>query len=209
MKRAIRLCLGCGVAGAVILVAAQCWVVAHAQMSFSSLDDVGEADVALVFGGGMKGDGVTMSDLQTERVDAAVALYQAGKVTRLVMTGDDGQNRVNEVDAMMAHAIAAGVPTSSVSTDPHGYNTYSSCYRARHEYALQTGEVIAVSQRFHLRRIAYICNSFGIAVTPFEADRGPYGFWGAVWGMHVREYLARLKAVWQVEVTHPPPIELN
>ncbi len=156
--------------------------------------------VAIVFGGGMKEDG-TMSDMQFDRVQAGVKLYQEGKVKRLLMTGDDGAWRFNEVDAMYDAVVAAGVPDEDVEIDPHGYNTYRSCYRAKHQFDIN--EAIVVSQRFHLYRILYFCNTFGIDAVGYPADVGPYGLVGTIRTMWIRETLARVKGWWQVEVTKP------
>ncbi|PIR74355.1 MAG: hypothetical protein COU35_02805 [Candidatus Magasanikbacteria bacterium CG10_big_fil_rev_8_21_14_0_10_47_10] len=159
-------------------------------------------DTVLVFGGGMESDG-TMSDLQRLRVDKAVELYHEAKVSKLIMTGDDGAHRFNEVDAMMQYAIEHGVPETAVNVDPHGYNTYSSCYRASHEYQLES--VIVVSQSFHLPRIVYFCSQQGIQTAYITADDPAYSALGNLWTMHIREMLARVKGVWQTQFTRPAP----
>lgn len=166
------------------------------EISFAQYDTV------LVFGGGMESDG-TMSDLQRLRVDKAVELYHEAKVSKLIMTGDDGAHRFNEVDAMKLYAIEQGVPDTAVDIDPHGYNTYSSCYRASHEYHLES--VIAISQTFHLPRIVYFCSQQGIQTAYIAADDPAYSPLGNLWTMHIREMLARLKGVWQTKFTRPVP----
>lgn len=165
---------------------------------------VPERNVALVFGGGMKSPGV-MTDMQTDRVVEAVALYKAGKVKKLMMTGDDGVYVNDEVTFMRQYAIQQGVLAADVSVDPHGYRTYESCYRARHVYGLTS--TIAISQEFQLSRIIYLCQGFGINTLGVAADLRDYGF--ASYKMNVREALARLKAFWQFSITRPMPISLE
>lgn len=157
------------------------------------INSVGVRPVALVFGGGMKPDGKTMSEMQTDRVIQGVNLYKAGKVQKLLMTGDDGGNNADEVDAMEAYAISLGVPDENVDIDPHGYNTYKSCERAKSVYGLES--IIAVSQEFHLPRIIYFCSREGIDVLGSPADLRSYGFWQSLWPQGIRESLARVKAV--------------
>jgi len=152
-----------------------------------------EKSVALIFGGGMKEDGITMSEMQEDRVKRGIELYKAGKTQRLIMTGDDGANNGNEVSAMHDYAVKAGVPDEAVDTDPHGYNTYKSCDRAKNVYGVTS--TIAISQSFHLPRIVYFCEGQGIEVTPVSANLRDYGWWGRVWPSGVRESLARVKAV--------------
>lgn len=159
------------------------------------------SSVALIFGGGMK-DAVTMSDIQTDRVKVGVELYQLGKVQKIMMTGDDGVYVSDEVDAMRQAALAAGVPGADILVDPHGYRTYESCYRERFVYGLKS--VIVISQSFHLARISYLCNHFGIKTIGVTADLRDYGF--VKFKMNIRELGARLKAWWQVVVTKPPPM---
>jgi len=134
-----------------------------------------------------------MSEMQEDRVKRGIELYEAGKVQKLLMTGDDGANNSNEVDAMHDYAVKAGVPDEVVDTDPHGYNTYKSCDRALHEYGVTS--TVVISQNFHLPRIIYFCEGQGIEVTPVSANLRDYGWWGKLWPAGVREALARVKAV--------------
>lgn len=157
------------------------------------------AETALIFGGGMNKDG-TMSQMQYDRVLAGVELYSKGNVKKLLMTGDDGQNHTDEVSFMKKLAIEQSVPESAINIDPHGYRTYESCYRASRVYGVTT--TIAVSQSFHLPRIRYFCERMGIQTIGAAADLRDYD---AVWVPYFREYLARVKGWWQMEVTKPKP----
>ncbi len=160
---------------------------------FSSIEAVPSAPTALVFGGGMKKDGITMSEMQTDRVVQAIALYKAGKVEKILVTGDDGANNSNEVDAMHNFAVAQGVPDEAVDKDPHGYNTYKSCDRAVHVFGVQ--KAIVISQHFHLGRILYFCSGQGMEAIGLSADIRDYGMWGKIWPQGGREVMARVKAV--------------
>lgn len=164
-----------------------------------SIEEVQPSTQVLVFGGGMNADG-TQSIMQMDRVTTGVSLYNSRKVTDIIMTGDDGENRQNEVDAMMAQAIQYGVPAERVTSDPHGYRTYESCWRARYVYGIKTA--IVVSQDFHLPRIIYICRKMGVQVIGVSGNLREYG---SVWAPGPREILARLKAWIQVEITKPLP----
>ncbi len=152
------------------------------------------APIAIVFGAGMKKDGVTMTEMQRDRVIRAAELYNAGKVPKLLITGDDGSNNVDEVHAMKKLAIEMGVEPLDILIDPAGFNTYLSCRNARKEFALD--QAIVVSQTFHLKRILYYCLNQGIQVQGVEADISKsYGFWGSIWVAGIRESLARTKAI--------------
>jgi SanA protein len=167
------------------------------------VERVPHARIALVFGGGMKST-TTMSELQEDRVIRAIELYKAGVVDILVMTGDDGARIIDEVHPMRDYAIAHGVAAEDVAIDPHGYRTYESCYRAGRVYGMN--DIIAISQRFHLSRILYMCNTLGVQTIGVAADLRPYA---AFWKMQLREVGARVKGWWQIEVSHPLPRSLE
>lgn len=180
--------------GFAFIVACNIYILSFGKNSISSVDAVEPRPLAIIFGGGMKEDGVTMSEMQEDRVKRGIELYKAGKVQKLLMTGDDGANNGNEVGAMEKYAIAAGVPDDAVDIDPHGYNTFKSCDRAANLYNVTS--TIVVSQSFHLHRIAYFCShEQGINVEPVSADLREYGTKGRWVTAGLREWLARVKAV--------------
>lgn len=152
---------------------------------------------ALLFGGGMESP-TEMSAMQQERVDQLAKLYHEGFIHNIYVTGDDGANRFDEVTAMRARLIELGVPEDIITVDAHGYRTYESCWRADRVFHLE--QVLAISQHFHLSRIQYLCESFGIETGAFAVDQREYSEW---WTPRLREALARAKAVLQVTVTRP------
>lgn len=176
------------------------WKILNFRDAIVLASQVPNSTLALVFGGGMNADG-SQSQMQEDRVRRGVQLYQTGKVERLLMTGDDGDLRGDEVDAMRELAVSLGVPSSSVLVDPHGYRTYESCYREKNVYHITS--TIAISQTFHLPRIIYFCDSMGIHTVGVAADLRDYGF--DLTKMRLREVLARVKGWWQMEITKPLP----
>ena len=182
------------------------WINSHIlsyDMHVISPTNVTPSSTVLVFGGGMEKDG-SMSVAQTERVRVAVNLYDRGVVDRIILTGDDGARRFNEVDAMAAYAVARGVPEGVIDIDQHGDNTYTSCYRAYEEKL--ASPVVVISQSFHLSRILYFCRGFGLSAKGVVAPLGDQGFRGVLWSTNIREKLARIKGWWQMEITKPAPL---
>lgn len=154
---------------------------------------------ALIFGGGLKDTG-EQSDFEFDRVQTGIDLYKAGRVNKIIMTGDDGARWGNEVQAMKLMALKAGLPPDAVAIDPHGYRTYDSCWRAKNIYGLNSA--VVVSQNFHLARIKYLCKHFGLTAYGASADMRPYGF-GMV-KAQTREILARVKAWLDLYIVAPP-----
>lgn len=169
------------------------------SLSHAIIADAPASSVALVFGAGLKRNG-TPSDALGDRVQTAVDLYQAGKVRKLLMTGDNGSSDYDEVTAMKRYAVARGVPADDVVLDYAGFRTYDSCYRAKAIFSVN--DVIAVSQAFHLPRIIYLCQSRGIVTAGMVADKRDYRGERS-WA--VREFIARTITWLEVNVTHPEP----
>jgi vancomycin permeability regulator SanA len=164
------------------------------------------ARVAVVFGAGVRPDG-TPSPMLADRIRAAARLYQAGRVEKLLMTGDNGRPEYNEVAAMRRAAIAAGVPAADITLDHAGFSTYESCYRAAAIFGVRAA--VLVTQDFHLARAVYTCRQLGVdAVGLGTPDWGVYS--SQVMATYtLREAAATLNALWEVHVAQPPPTYLG
>jgi SanA protein len=158
--------------------------------------------VAIVFGAGLNRDGTPTAVLK-DRVSTAAALYQAGKVQVLLMSGDNRTETYNEPASMANYAIQLGIPESVIVLDYAGHRTYDTCFRAREIFGVR--DALLVTQRFHLPRAVFTCNMLGIDAEGVVADRRSY--WSPAqryWG--IREIPATLVALWDVWVRRPTPI---
>ena len=158
--------------------------------------------VAIVFGAGLWRDGSPTPVLR-DRVAAAAELYFAGKVQKLLLSGDNRFIDYNEPGAMRDYAISLGVPEQDLVLDYAGRRTYDTCYRAKAIFEID--QAILVTQRFHLPRALFLCNALGIPSTGVSADlrqywRVSYLYWS------VREIPATLVAFWETLVTRPLPV---
>lgn len=158
--------------------------------------------VAIVFGAGLTRSGEASTVLR-DRILAAADLYFAGKVKKLLMTGDNSTMDYNEPAAMREYALSLGVPDEDIVLDYAGRRTYDSCYRAREIFGVE--QAILVTQDFHLPRALYLCNMLGIDGVGVVADNFRYRrmsllFWNA------RELAATLTALLDVHITRPLPI---
>ncbi len=157
---------------------------------------------AVVFGAGLQRDG-TPSPVLKDRVETAVRLYQAGKVNKLLMSGDNRFIDYNEPGAMQAYAISLGVPEEDIVLDYAGRRTYDTCYRAKYIFGLD--EAILITQRFHLPRALFTCNGIGLQSVGVSADFRYYRKYSRlVW--NTRELPATMVALWQVWISHPLPV---
>ena len=128
-----------------------------------------QAPVALVYGAGLAPGGVP-SQVLAQRLDAAIALYRAGTVDSLLLSGDNSDPFHDETRAMVRYVLERGVPASAVEEDDAGLSTYDSSVRAHTVFGVR--EAVLVTQRFHLTRALYIANSVGIDAWGVAADEG-------------------------------------
>ncbi len=167
-----------------------------------SVDEAPVRRAAVIFGAGLRYDGSPTAVLR-DRVKTGVALYQAGKVEKLLMSGDNSTIYYNEPAAMRDYAISLGVPAEDIVLDYAGRRTYDTCYRARAIFGLDS--VILVTQPFHLPRAIYTCNRLGADAVGVPAQNYTYRrisllFW------HARELAATVTALVDVHLTRPLPI---
>ncbi len=160
------------------------------------------APVAIIFGAGLTRSGEPTAILK-DRVETGAQLYFAGKVQKLLMSGDNRFLNYNEPEAMRQYAMSLGVPSVDIVLDYAGRRTYDTCYRARAIFGLDS--VLLVTQGFHLPRALFLCNAVGLQAVGVEANNHHY--WPPlllIW--NVREQLATVGAFIDVYVSRPLPV---
>jgi SanA protein len=101
------------------------------------------------------------------RINAAVQLYNARKISYLVISGDNSRKDYNEPELMRQDLIAAGVDSSHIYLDYAGFRTFDSMVRLREIFGQDSATII--SQPFHNERALYIASKEGIAAIGFNA----------------------------------------
>lgn len=146
------------------------------------------------------------------RIQAAVQLYQIGKVKHLIVSGANPDSTYNEPRQMWRELTEAGVPASAITMDFAGLRTLDSMARAAEVFGLSRCTVI--TQEYHASRAVFIGKRYGMKVVGYAAS-------GADSGLslrpNLREVFARVKAVLDLYVLRtrpkflgaPEPIDLN
>ena len=160
--------------------------------SSASLGSVPKAEVALVLGAKVEASG-RMSQMLADRVQGAAELWRAGKVRRILVSGDHTTWSYDEPDTMRRALQADGVPGRDIFTDHDGLDTWYSMVRARRVFGVRSA--IVVTQGFHMPRALYLAAQAGLSAHGFVTDLHGYGQQGEL--SSVREVLARVKAVYQ------------
>ncbi|MBS0633786.1 MAG: YdcF family protein [Verrucomicrobia bacterium] len=134
------------------------------------------------------------------RIAAAAALYHAGKVRHLLVSGDHHRANYNEPGMMTAALVAAGVPASAITRDDAGFRTLDSVVRAQEIFGVTSCTII--TQRFHNTRALEIARAHHFDAIGFCAADPAYP---EALGPQVREVLARVAAVIDLYVLHRQP----
>ena len=101
------------------------------------------------------------------RIDAAVALYQSGKIKYILISGDNSKQNYNEPLDMKTELIKRGIPDSLIYLDYAGFRTLDSVVRAKEIFGQTT--FIIISQKFHNERAVFIARKNNIEAFAYNA----------------------------------------
>ena len=202
VKMFLKILIILAVLGLLILIISRLVTGLYARPKTYSAADVPARRVAIVFGAGLWRDG-TATPVLYDRVQTAADLYFAGKVERLLMSGDNRFVDYNEPAVMRTLALELGVPEGAIVLDYAGRRTYDTCYRAKAVFGV-TGAIL-VTQAFHLPRSLYLCNQLGVDSVGVDADLRVYRKSSLLY-WNIRELLATAAALWDVNIGHPVPV---
>ena len=188
MKRFIRIAsFACGALVVGIFITNAVIYLASKPYIHASVAEAPEAQTVLVPGAAVSKEGA-LSPIFIDRLDTAIALYTAGKVSKILVSGDNSTDIQNEVNPARLYLIEKGVPDGAIFLDHAGFDTYSSMYRARDIFGVSS--ILISTQSFHLPRAVFIARWLGIEARGVNADVGHMLFRN-----YVREALANEKAV--------------
>lgn len=177
------------------------WVERSAEgRCFDAVEGVPEAPVAVVLGTSERLADGRANLFFLPRMEAAAALFKAGRVKALIVSGDNGTQGYDEPTDMKRVLMQMGVPAEKVVCDYAGFRTLDSVVRAKEVFGQQ--RVIFVSQRFHNARAIYLARAFGIEAYGLDAKDVPLALSVKTF---LREKLACVKAVLDVKVLGTKP----
>jgi len=154
-----------------------------------------QVEVALVLGTLPYDPPGTLNPWLGWRLDAAAAVWRAGKARYLIVSGNRETDRFDEPTIMRDALVARGVPADVIYRDFGGIRTVTSIVRARDIYGQK--RLIIVSQNDHLDRAIFLARHMDIEAwgysaegeTPFMFQRSRdsklgmlYAFWELVIG---------------------------
>lgn len=202
MKKFVKFVFICACVSLILLGLSRIAMIFSARENTFDLASIPAAQVALVPGAGITADDRPTLALR-DRIDGAIELYRAGKVQKIVMSGDNSSIYYNEPGAMANYAIEQGIPESDIVLDYAGRRTYDTCYRAKEIFGLDS--VIITTQKYHLPRMVFLCEQFGLNTTGIPVKQSDY-ILNRYMLWNVREVLATLAAYLDIYILKPEPI---
>ena len=155
---------------------------------YDSAEDIPHYHTAVVLGTSPNGRSGGPNRFFYARINACAELYEAGKIDRIIVSGDNRHVSYNEPEAMKRALVDKGVPASVIFLDYAGFRTLDSVVRAKEVFGQQS--FVVISQQFHNERAVFIAGKKGIDALGFNAE--DVGFhYGFV--TYIREWFARCK----------------
>ncbi len=139
---------------------------------FQDLESVGNYEVGIVFGAGVKEDGQP-HDMLRDRLIVAADLYNDGKIKKILVSGDNRFENYNEPQAMYDYLIEEfGIPDEDIYRDYAGRRSYDTCARAKEIFGVE--KALLITQGYHLPRTIYTCEKLGIESEGISGTLEPY-----------------------------------
>jgi len=134
------------------------------------------------------------------RIQAAIQLYQLGKVKHLIVSGANPDSTYNEPRAMWRELTKQGVPQQAITMDFAGFRTFDSITRAQAIFDVE--KVTVITQRYHAYRAVFIGKKEHMQIMAYAAPGDENGI---PLRQMVREWLARVRAIFDIYLLQTAP----
>lgn len=174
----------------VLVSVANLLVESKSSLTFSNIEKVPKNKVGLLLGTSKFLRNKQQNLYYKHRIEAAVRLFENGKIEFVLISGDNATKYYDEPTTMKKDLLLAGVPEEKIILDYAGFRTLDSVVRSKAVFGEDS--ITVISQQFHNERALYIAEHFDINAVGFNAKgvSSSYGF-----KTQVREVLARTKMV--------------
>jgi|GEM_PF-641359 len=168
--------------------------------NYSDSENLEYRYTALILGAGINEDG-TPSAMLKDRLDVGYGLLKLGKVSKLILSGDNREVNHNEPEVMKQYLVKKGISEYKLVLDYAGRRTYDSCYRAKAIFGQD--KIYVVTQDFHITRAVFLCKSVGIDTIGITSDLQSYPY---LWTNVLRDYLGMFSAFFDAKIWKPVPV---
>jgi len=179
------------------------------QLVYDNPDFIPHNKVGLILGTGKTLSNGRLNLYYKYRIEAAIKLYEAGKIEYILASGDNSREDYDEPTAIKNDLIAAGIPAEKIYLDYAGFRTLDSVVRSKEIFGQHS--ITIISQQFHTERAIYLAMNNGINSIGFNAQDVHFNY-----GLktNLREKLARVKMMLDLATGKAPkflgePIEIG
>ena len=198
--KVIKWALGLGIFLAICTWFCNHWVITSTgSQLFNTVESAPYRKVGLLLGTNKSWHGAENPYFKY-RIDAAVALFKAGKIKHIIVSGDNHLSYYDEAKDMKDSLLKQGIPDSCITLDYAGFRTLDSMVRCLEVFGQDS--VTVISQAFHNERAIFIANYYKMHAIGFNAQDPPATFSIQT---RIREYFAKSKAVLDLYVLHTSP----
>ncbi|MFV0574305.1 MAG: vancomycin high temperature exclusion protein [Vibrio sp.] len=144
--------------------------------------------------------GHTLNTYYSHRMEAAIELYQQGKIKNFLLSGDNAHRSYNEPWTMKRDLLKVGVKEEEIHLDYAGFRTLDSIIRAKEIFLAD--HFLIITQDFHCERALYIARYHNINAQCLAVP-GPVEDSGIT--IRIREVFARSKAFLDLYILNAQP----
>lgn len=157
---------------------------------YSSVEEMPNNKVGLLLGTAKYLSSGQLNLYYKYRIEAAVQLYNAGKVEFILVSGDNSRKDYDEPTTIKNDLISQGIPEEKIFLDYAGFRTLDSVVRSKAIFGQE--KLTIISQPFHNERAVFIASKKGVNAIGFNARDVSLGYGFKV---QMREKLARNKMI--------------
>ena len=179
---------------AIVIIIASCnMIVIHYSKDklYDNAKDIPYKEVGLLLGTSPRTKDGHANIYYTYRVEAAVKLYKAKKIGRILISGDGREKNYDEPKYIKRDLIKRGIPANKIILDRKGLRTFDSVIRAKEVYGYS--EFTVISQKFHNERAVFLARHNDMDAIGFNAKDAPNQKGKSAKRMRIRELLAKVK----------------
>lgn len=158
------------------------------QKLYENIENTPTKKVGLLLGTGKYLGSGYINLFYKYRIDATIALYKAGKIKYILISGDNSREGYDEPTSMKEDLMAAGIPESAIYLDYAGFRTLDSIVRCKLVFG--ESDILVISQQFHNERAIYIAEANDMTAEAYNAKSVSTRYGAKT---YIREYLARTK----------------
>ena len=179
----------------VIIIASCNMIVIHYSKDklYDNAKDIPYKEVGLLLGTSPRTKDGHANIYYAYRVEAAVKLYKAKKIGRILISGDGREKNYDEPKYIRRDLIKRGIPANKIILDRKGLRTFDSVIRAKEVYGYS--EFTVISQKFHNERAVFLARHNDMDAIGFNAKDAPNQKVKSAKRMRIREFSLFLKNI--------------